>query len=88
VLVLHEPTQGVDIGARQQILAYLGAAAAEGRAVVCASSDFDQLATLCHRVLVLRRGRLAAELSGDSLTKEAITHACLAEAPAAQEVAP
>ncbi len=87
VLLLHEPTQGVDVGARQQILTYLRAAAAEGRAVICASSDFAQLATFCHRVLVFRRGRLATELSGASLTKEAITEACLAESPVAEEVA-
>lgn len=80
VLLLHEPTQGVDIGARQQIFTYLRAAASEGRAVLCASSDFEQLAVLCHRVLVFRRGRLAGELAGEDLSKEAITEACLVDA--------
>lgn len=86
VLLLHEPTQGVDVGARQQILAYLRDAASEGRAVVCASSDFEQLAGLCHRVLVFHRGRLSAELTGSSLTKEAITAACLADSRMTSEV--
>ena len=86
VLLLHEPTQGVDVGARQQILQYLAAAAAEGRAVLCASSDFEQLATLCHRVLVFRRGRIVAELHGAGLTKEAVTEACLEDEPVATEV--
>lgn len=80
VLLLHEPTQGVDIGARQQILEYLRAAASDGRAVICASSDFEQLATLCNRVLVFRRGRLAAELTGAALDKNAITRASLTDA--------
>ncbi|HEX5401529.1 MAG TPA: sugar ABC transporter ATP-binding protein [Pseudonocardiaceae bacterium] len=76
VLLLHEPTQGVDIGARQQIFATVRAAAA-GRVVLCASSDHDQLAALCDRVLILRRGRIAAQISGDELTKSRITEECL-----------
>ena len=79
VLLLHEPTQGVDVGARRQIHAYLHQAASTGQAVLCASSDFEQLAGLCDRVLVFRQGRLAEQLSGPQLSKEAITEACLVE---------
>jgi ribose transport system ATP-binding protein len=77
LLLVHEPTQGVDIGARQQIFAFLREAAAGGRSVVCASSDFGQLASLTNRTCVFRRGRLVATLSGDELTKNHITAACL-----------
>jgi ribose transport system ATP-binding protein len=77
LLLVHEPTQGVDIGARQQIFAVLREAAAAGRSVVCASSDFGQLATLTSRTCVFRRGRLVATLSGEELTKNNITAACL-----------
>jgi ribose transport system ATP-binding protein len=77
VLLVHEPTQGVDIGAREQIYAVLRAAAQSGRSVLCASSDFAQLADLTDRTLVFHRGRLRASLEGADLTKTNITAACL-----------
>jgi ribose transport system ATP-binding protein len=79
VLLLHEPTQGVDVGARRQIHRHLQEAAASGRAVLCVSSDFEQLATLCHRVMVFRHGRLAHNVTGDRVTKQFIAEACLAD---------
>jgi ribose transport system ATP-binding protein len=48
---------------------------------LCASSDHDQLARLCDRVLVLRRGRIAAELAGADVTKQRITEECLRGGP-------
>jgi ribose transport system ATP-binding protein len=77
LLLLHEPTQGVDVGARQQIYGLLRDAAHAGTAVLCASSDYEQLAVLCDRVLVFARGRLFRELAGDQLTKDRITSECL-----------
>jgi ribose transport system ATP-binding protein len=79
VLLLHEPTQGVDVGARRQIHRHLQDAAAGGRSVLCVSSDFEQLAALCHRVMVFRHGRMAHEVTGDRVTKQSITEACLAD---------
>jgi ribose transport system ATP-binding protein len=78
LLLLDEPTQGVDFGARQQIFAALDAAARAGTAILCASTDYEQLAQICDRVLVFRGGRIAAELAGDALSKTAIAHACMA----------
>jgi len=73
LLLLDEPTQGVDVGARAQIFELLRAAAAEhGMEIVCASSDYEQLALLCDRVIVFGRGRIWRELSGDEITKERI----------------
>lgn len=73
VLLLDEPTQGVDVGARVQIFQLLRAAADErGMQVICASSDYEQLATLCDRVIVFGRGRVWRELAGDEVTKERI----------------
>ena len=77
LVLLDEPTQGVDIGAREQIFAALRQAAARGAGIVCASSDYAQLAVLCDRVLVLHDGVVVDELDGDGLTKADIAEACL-----------
>ena len=71
-ILLDEPTQGVDIGTRAQLFRAIHAAAAEGASVLCASSDLEQLAELCSRVLVFGRGRIIAELSGTAITKDAL----------------
>jgi ribose transport system ATP-binding protein len=76
LLLLHEPTQGVDVGARQQIFQLTRKAAADGTAVVCVSTDHEQLAAMCDRVVVFGRGRVAAELTGDHVTKERIAEQC------------
>ena len=67
LVLLAEPTQGVDVGARAHIFALLRAAADEGAGIVLASSDYEQLATACDRVLVLARGVVVAELTGPDL---------------------
>jgi ribose transport system ATP-binding protein len=72
LIFLHEPTQGVDVGARVQIFGMLGDAARAGACVLVASSDYEQLAAICGRVLVLARGRIGSEISGDEVTKERI----------------
>lgn len=69
VLLLDEPTQGVDIGAKAAIYASIDAAAARGSAVVVASSDAKELLRLCDRVIVMRDGADAAQLSGADLTE-------------------
>ncbi len=76
LVLLDEPTQGVDVGARQLVFRAIRDAAARGAAVLCASSDAEQLAEICHRVLVLARGRIAAEIAGPALGKQAIVSAC------------
>ena len=83
VLLLDQPTQGVDVQAREQIFAAVRAAAGRGIAVVCASADYEELAGLCDRVLVLARGEVALELSGDELTKERIAEQVLTSTSAA-----
>ncbi len=68
VLLLDEPTQGVDVGAKAGLHRHLITAAERGTAVIVSSSDIDELAALCHRVLVLRNSRLVADLSGSGVT--------------------
>ncbi|MCW4385187.1 sugar ABC transporter ATP-binding protein [Salinibacterium sp. SYSU T00001] len=69
LLLLDEPTQGVDIGAKATIYETIDAAAARGTAVLVSSSDDKELMRLCDRVIVMRDGRMAAELSGANLTE-------------------
>ena len=64
VLVLDEPTQGVDVGAVQDLYGLIRGAAAEGVAVVLLSSEWDDMARICHRSLILDRGRMVADLRG------------------------
>ncbi|WP_338762790.1 sugar ABC transporter ATP-binding protein [Massilia sp. METH4] len=76
VIVLDEPTRGVDVGAKRDIYALIHRLAAEGRAVVVISSELIELIGLCHRVAVLHGGRLNAVLGADQLTEEnLISHA-------------
>ena len=68
VFLLDEPTQGVDVGAKAELHRQLLEAAESGAGIVVSSSDADELAALCRRILVLRDGVLVSELSGSHLT--------------------
>ena len=76
VLLLDEPTQGVDAGARKEILETVRAATEAGAGVASFSSDLEQLANVCSRTLVLWRGRIATELSGDEITEDSLRRSC------------
>jgi ribose transport system ATP-binding protein len=76
LILLDEPTQGVDVGARQKVFTAIREAAGAGAAVVCASSDYEQLATICDRVLIFSRGRVVSELIGSAISKELIAEHC------------
>jgi ribose transport system ATP-binding protein len=77
VLVLHEPTQGVDIGARKQIFAQIREATETGCSVILASLEYEDLAHLCDRVLVFQGGRVTSELPRRELSEERIVERCL-----------
>ncbi|MEC8653811.1 MAG: sugar ABC transporter ATP-binding protein, partial [Planctomycetota bacterium] len=72
VLLLDEPTRGVDVGARAEIYRRLDALAAEGLAVLFVSSELEEVLQLSDRVLVVRDGVIAGELTGSARTEEAI----------------
>jgi ribose transport system ATP-binding protein len=76
LILLDEPTQGVDVGARQQLLAALDEASLGGAGILLASTDWEQLAQICHRVIVFARGRAVMELAGAQLDKETIAECC------------
>jgi ribose transport system ATP-binding protein len=68
VLLLDEPTRGLDVGARSDVHQLVRGLAAAGKGVIVASSEADEIAALCHRALVLSRGQLRGELARDQLT--------------------
>ncbi|WP_086665406.1 sugar ABC transporter ATP-binding protein [Lentzea kentuckyensis] len=72
VVVLEEPTMGVDIGAKADIYALLRQAGERGVATLVVSTDLEEVATICHRAFVFERGRVRAELAGDQLTVAAL----------------
>ena len=93
VLLVDEPTKGVDIGARSEIYQRLRAIADQGLAVLVSSSDGIELEGLCDRVLIFARGRIVHELAGAAVTDAAITEANLtatvsrtSKAPAGRQV--
>ena len=75
VILIDEPTKGVDVGARTEIYERLRELAVSGVAMVVSSSDGIELAGLCDRVVVFARGQIVKELEGESLTEAAITEA-------------
>jgi ribose transport system ATP-binding protein len=75
VLVLCEPTAGVDIGARHAIYDLIAEQVRQGLSVIVASSDVGDLVALCTRVLVLHGGVVARELGGEGLTEHQLIHA-------------
>jgi ribose transport system ATP-binding protein len=75
VLVLCEPTAGVDVGTRQAIYEFIASRARAGLSVVISSSDTGDLLALCTRVLVMTNGRVVRELSGDQISENTLLHA-------------
>jgi ribose transport system ATP-binding protein len=78
LLLLHEPTQGVDVGARRDIYRFVKSAADSAQmAVLWVTTDFRELAEICDRVIVLTQGRHTATLTADELTEDEISAAAL-----------
>ncbi len=72
VVVIDEPTRGVDIGAKQQIYQFIAGLAAEGRAVIVISSEMAELIGICHRILVMRNGQMVGEVEGEHMNEHEI----------------
>jgi ribose transport system ATP-binding protein len=73
LLLLDEPTQGVDVGARSDIYAIIREVAAAGAAVVVVASDLEELSLVADRVVVLNHGRITADVSGDRINAHGLT---------------
>ncbi len=73
LLILEEPTIGVDVGSKAEIYRDLDLAHANGRAVLLISSDFEEVEKVCHRALVFNRGKVTAEIDGPDLSVARLT---------------
>ena len=72
IIIMDEPTRGIDVGTKQQIYHIVAALAAQGKSIILISSELQEVIGLSHRVMVMRNGRIAGELSGDDINEEQI----------------
>jgi rhamnose transport system ATP-binding protein len=77
ILILDEPTRGIDIGVKAEFYDMIGELAASGRAILLISSELPELLALCDRVLVMSEGRLMANLPRTEATQESIMSAAV-----------
>jgi ribose transport system ATP-binding protein len=83
LLLLDEPTRGVDVGAKAEIYKLIEEARQEGMAILVASSELEELAGICHRIVVLRQGRITADFARSEFSKERIIAAAAIDQVAA-----
>lgn len=76
VLILHQPTVGVDAGARREVLEHVCQVAMAGTAVLYVSTEYEELSHMCHRVLVFERGRVTAEIAEADVSERTILERC------------
>ncbi len=72
ILILNEPTRGIDVNAKREIYHFINSLAASGIACLIISSEMEEIIGLCSRVLVMREGRITGELTGESISEENI----------------
>ena len=78
LLIAEDPTAGVDVGAKSEIYRLVAKALEAGLTVIVVSTDFEEVAHVCHRALVFSRGTIVAEIAERSLTTESLIHAASA----------
>lgn len=86
VLIVDEPTNGIDVGAKSEIHQLLRELADQGIGIIMISSELPEVLGVCDRILVMRRGRIAAEFSKDTATQEKIMNAAILGGEARQDV--
>ena len=77
IILLNDPTRGIDVGTKQEIYALLRRLAEEGAAIILYSTDYDELIGCCDRVLVLYDGEIRRELAGGAITEHALIASAL-----------
>ena len=74
VVIVDEPTRGVDVAAKQEIYLFLSELAAKGTALILISSELEEIIGMCDRVLVMREGRIVGELEGEAVEEREIMY--------------
>jgi len=72
IIVIDEPTRGIDIGTKQQIYKFIAELAGRGKAIIVISSEMQELIGISHRILVMHHGRIVGEVSGEAMTEDEI----------------
>lgn len=72
IIIIDEPTRGIDVGTKQQIYHFISALARDGRSIIVVSSEMPEVIGLCTRVAVMREGRIVGMLEGDEITEQEI----------------
>jgi ribose transport system ATP-binding protein len=72
IVVIDEPTRGIDIGTKEQIYKFIARLAEEGKSVIVISSEMPELIGICDRIVVMRAGRIVGELTGEHMTENEI----------------
>lgn len=72
IVIIDEPTRGIDIGTKQQIYEFIHALAAQGKSIIVVSSEMQEVIGLADRVIVMRTGSIAGDVSGDDMTEDKI----------------
>ena len=72
LLILDEPTRGIDVGAKAEIFSLIDALVKKGAAVLMISSELSEIVNVCDRTYVMREGRVAGELARNAMSEEAI----------------
>jgi ribose transport system ATP-binding protein len=85
IYVFEDPTAGVDVGAKAEIYRLFDVALKAGATILIVSTDFEEVAKVCHRALVFDRGRVVAELAGDDLSAENLLAAASASVGQVEE---
>jgi ribose transport system ATP-binding protein len=78
LLIAEDPTAGVDVGAKYEIYRLIAKALESGLTVIIVSTDFEEVAHICHRALVFSRGRITTEIDQKNLTTQSLIHAASA----------
>jgi ribose transport system ATP-binding protein len=72
IIIIDEPTRGIDVGTKQQIYHFIAALAREGRSIIVISSEMPEVIGLCTRVAVMREGRMVGVLEGEEISEQVI----------------
>jgi len=72
IVIIDEPTRGIDVGTKEQIYQFIANLADEGKSIIVVSSEMPELIGICDRIVVMREGRVAGEVSGDRMTEHDI----------------